>query len=237
LSTSILRTTTSGTFHRTIPQSTLLLTRPLSTTPNPRPSTETQTQSQARPGSQPEAEAELQPQSQSQRDIQSKRAAQQTRTTIDRQSTEYTNSGTDDAVAAQQTSYTPNTGSTSNPGKAIAQAAEEAQQQQVETQADLNINPLELSPANTALSSTTSAYEEGSSISVARGRGGEAPPRTYMGTTTQKSKSAQSTISRTSETKKVFAGSDTRKDVRPGAEQRELEERKGKGPVLRPGPR
>jgi hypothetical protein len=109
----------------------------------------------------------------------------------------------------------------------------------------LNINPLELSPANTALSSTTSAYEEGSSVSVAHGRGsgGEAPPKTYMGTTTQKSKSkstsnsAQSTLSRTSETKKVFAGSDTRKDVRPGAEQRELEQRKGKGPVLRPGPR
>ncbi|KIW70581.1 hypothetical protein PV04_02837 [Phialophora macrospora] len=240
LSTSTLRVATSSTFHRPIPQSTLLLTRNHSTAPIPRPSTQPQTQTQAQPEPPPEPEAQREPQSRAQRDIQSKRTAQLSRTFIDRQSTEYTSSGTDDAVAAQQVSYTPNTGSTSNPSEAIPQAAEEAQQQhQAHPRADLNFNPLENSPANTSLSRTTS-YEEGSSISVSAD-GDQLPtpaaPKTYMGTTTQKSKSAQSTISRTSEKKKVFAGSDTRKNVRPGAEQRELEQQKGKGPVMRPGPR
>ncbi|ETI23893.1 hypothetical protein G647_05700 [Cladophialophora carrionii CBS 160.54] len=243
-----MRIPTSSTFHRTVPQSTLLLRRPQSTVPISRPSTQ--------PTSQSQNETEPEPQSRSQQDIQSKRNAQQARTTIDRQSYEYTNSGTDDAVAAQDTSYTPNTGSTSNPGEAIAQAAEELQQQsqppvstaatsthsqaQAQSQAGVKFNPLEVSPANTAISSTTSEYEGGGSTVVAHGGEhlpNQAPPKTYMGTTTHKSKSkSASVISKTSE-KKVFAGKDTRKDVRPGAEQREVEEGKGRGPILRPGPR
>ncbi|EXJ62244.1 hypothetical protein A1O7_02677 [Cladophialophora yegresii CBS 114405] len=240
-----MRIPTSSTFHRTVPQSSLLLRRPRSTVVAPPPSTQPTTQSQN--------ETEPEPQSQSQQDIQSKRNAQQTRTTIDRQSYEYTNSGTDDAVAAQATSYTPNTGSTSNPGEAIAQAAEELQEvsqphisttstathAQARSQAGVKFNPLEVSPANTEISGTTSDYEGGGSTVVTHD--GEhiqgAPPKTYMGSTTRKSKSkSASVVSKTSE-KKVFAGKDTRKDVRPGAEQREVEEAKGRGPIIRPGPR
>ncbi|OAL29269.1 hypothetical protein AYO22_02163 [Fonsecaea multimorphosa] len=183
--------------------------------------------------------------SQCQQDIQSNRSAQQDRTRIDRQPTEYSKSGTDDAVAAQAVSFSPDSGSTSDPSEAIAQAAEQIQNLSRDRTGTSNaaptpaqnapFNPLEVSPANVKISSTTSELE---GASMVRGADGRVPSqsKTYVGTTTQKSKSTSTTTTTATtdasqqqppgqQRKKVFAGTDTRKDAMPGG---------GKGPILSP---
>ncbi|KIW90089.1 uncharacterized protein Z519_09520 [Cladophialophora bantiana CBS 173.52] len=178
---------------------------------------------------------------QCQQDIQSNRSAQQDRTRIDRQPTEYSKSGTDDAVASQAVSFSPDSTSTADPAESIAQAAEQIQNLTASTTGTSNVsptppqnapfNPLEVSPANVEISSTTSEIE-----GVARtAQGGvQEQSKTYVGTTTQKSKSTRATA--TTEEKGVFAGSDKRKDGMPGAAVRgEVEG--GRGPIFRPGSR
>ena len=179
-------------------------------------------------------------QSEAQTLIQEKRAAQQNRTAIDRQSYEYSNSGTDDAVASQPSSYAP-----TNPQDAIAHAAEELQNISVTTTANSNqspapppnagFNPLEVSPANVEVSGTTSE-REGSAGAGCVPHGEQIPSQTkaYMGSATMKSKTKVST---TSEKVKVTAGADLRREARPGAEQFEMEEERTMGRSPRPGKR
>ncbi|OQU98695.1 hypothetical protein CLAIMM_04440 [Cladophialophora immunda] len=191
---------------------------------------------------------------QCQQDIQSNRSAQQDRTRIDRQPTEYSKSGTDDAVAAQAVSFSPDSSATADPAESIAQAAEQISDLTNASTAGTSnarptppraapFNPLEVSPANVEISSTTSELEGAATV---RDADGVVPSqsRTYVGTTTQKSKST--TVAATSTgapRKKVFAGTDTRKDAMPGGAAQDEAQGAGagtgggKGPIIRPGSR
>ena len=161
--------------------------------------------------------------------MQDKYAAQQDRTLIDRQSDEYAHSGTDDAVAAQPGSYTP-----SSPQDAVAEAAEEMQSISAAATETLvtNTSPLEASPANAELSGTVSEIEG----TTGSGRA-QAPPqyKTSVGNM-QKSQSAVR-VSDKIEKKKVFAGTDKRKDVMPGRETTEFQQDRGAGQTVQPGRR
>ncbi|OAL40005.1 hypothetical protein AYO20_00918 [Fonsecaea nubica] len=199
---------------------------------------------------------------QCQQDIQSQRSAQQDRTRIDRQPSEYSKSGTDDAVASQPVSFSPDSTATADPARSIAQAAAG---QQIQTQnsttaatttttttgtsneaptppSNAPFNPLEVSPANVEISSTTSETEGATAVVRDAQKS-----RTYVGTTTQKSKSKSTTA--TTAAKRVFAGTDTRKDAMPGGAAQEGVDSTatgagtsparpgGKGPIIRPGSR
>ncbi|KAJ9616861.1 hypothetical protein H2200_000581 [Cladophialophora chaetospira] len=160
--------------------------------------------------------------SESQQLVQDKKSAQQNRTSIDRQSYEYSGSATDDAAAAQSSSYDPS--KTNNPHESIAHATEETH------------NTLEVSPANREVSASTSEVE---GISTSDGKQ-VTETQTQTQTSIGKSdhtKSSKSTLSATSQKKKIFAGSDKRKEARPGAETDEVELAKGKAPIHRAGPR
>ncbi|KIW81620.1 hypothetical protein Z517_04646 [Fonsecaea pedrosoi CBS 271.37] len=198
---------------------------------------------------------------QCQQDIQSQRSAQQDRTRIDRQPSEYSKSGTDDAVASQPVSFSPDSTATADPARSIAQAAA-GQQVQIQNStsaatkttttgtsneaptppSNAPFNPLEVSPANVEISSTTSETEGATAVVRDAQKS-----RTYVGTTTQKSKSKSTTS--TTAAKRVFAGTDTRKDAMPGGAAQEGVEGTatsagtsparvgGKGPIIRPGSR
>ncbi|KAH0828300.1 hypothetical protein AYO21_07295 [Fonsecaea monophora] len=200
---------------------------------------------------------------QCQQDIQSQRSAQQDRTRIDRQPSEYSKSGTDDAVASQPVSFSPDSTATADPARSIAQAAA-GQQIQIQNStsaatkttttgtsneaptppSNAPFNPLEVSPANVEISSTTSETEGATAVVRDAQKS-----RTYVGTTTQKSKSKSTTS--TTAAKRVFAGTDTRKDAMPGGAAQEGVEHDGtttgagtsparvggKGPIIRPGSR
>ncbi|OAP65156.1 hypothetical protein AYL99_01128 [Fonsecaea erecta] len=190
--------------------------------------------------------------SECQQDIQANRSAQQDRTRISRQPSEYSKSGTDDAVAAQAVSFSPDSAATADPAKSIAQAAEQMQIQNLTGGAattrtsshnnntssptpSAQFNPLEVSPANVEISSTTSEIEGAATVQGDAIPHASSQSRTYVGTTTQKSKSTTTTATATTTNatdapprKKVFAGTDTRKDAMPGG---------GRGPIIRPGAR
>lgn len=139
--------------------------------------------------------------SQTDRDFESKKLAQDDRNKIDGQTTEYSQSGTDNAVAAQNISFEPS--QSKDPRDAISNAGGPSTLS----------NPLEVSPADPDLSTTTSeaqtAIDQKTTMSQSR---------TYYGPS-GKSKTTVSTI----EKKKVHKGFDRRKPgqsptiIKPGS--------------------
>jgi len=142
---------------------------------------------------------------------------------MDRQSDEYSLS--DDAVAGQASSYDRDSTPTSDPRDSIAKAAEELQETNTNTnnKSNAEFSPLEISPANTEISK----HSELEGLSTTDVEKPASQVKTYMGVSKKTKSTAEGTKT---ETKKVFAGMDKRKDVMPGARQRELQQ-EGKLPT------
>lgn len=122
------------------------------------------------------------------RDCDDSRLAQDDRSKIDRQSTEYSKSGTDDAVANQETSFDPRR----------ARNPEEARDEI--DRKGTRYKPLNVSPANPSVSSDAEGQYR-----VKRKDGDKRTTTTYHGNPSMKIQSTGANQ------EKVYAGSDTRK--------------------------